>query len=74
MKQQAIHHSIAWNRIMSVTEFVVADSVAAINDELMERGIDPDQIISVFHIPGNLDRLNTRPDANQGRFRVLYRA
>jgi hypothetical protein len=74
MKQQQLERTILWNRQMTVAEFYVSDRVDAINDELMDRGVDPDQIIAVFQVPGRSDRLDMRPGALAAQFRVLYRA
>ena len=71
MDRLQVERSIIWNRTMSVAEFVVDDSAEAINAELMERGLDPDQIIAVFHESA---RLTSSDLDGASRFRVLYRA
>jgi hypothetical protein len=52
-----------------VGEFFTEASVETLNAELANRGIGPDRIITVLHVPG---QTMARPTAPQ--FRVLYRA
>jgi plasmid maintenance system antidote protein VapI len=52
-----------------VGEFMTEASVEVLNAELAERGIGPDRIITVLHVPAQTMANPTTP-----KFRVLYRA
>jgi hypothetical protein len=56
------------NRPKVVDELFTEASVAALNQELLERGIPPDQIITILTVPG---QTLVKPAPPQ--FRVLYR-
>jgi hypothetical protein len=57
------------NQPEQVGEFFTEASVETLNAELANRGIGPDRIIAVLHVPGQTMARPTPP-----QFRVLYRA